>query len=57
MRDSRLGGLQAKLNAEDQHDFRRLFCILSPTWMRPKKKKTTCFFINDAFRKVRLTTD
>ncbi|ELK13651.1 Sodium channel protein type 11 subunit alpha [Pteropus alecto] len=36
MRDSRLGGLQAKLNAEDQHDFHRLFSseLLLPKGLR-----------------------
>lgn len=55
--DPRLGGLQARLASEAQPGFHRPFRVLLPTWMRPKGKTTTCFFINDAFCRVRLSTD
>lgn len=52
-----LGGLRDSLDSGTRRGFHRPFCILLPTWMGPKEKTRSCFFINDAFCRVRLSTD
>lgn len=52
-----LGGLQARLNSEAQHGFHTFSVFLYLLGWGQRGEKTTCFFINDAFCRVRLSTD